>query len=496
MPRSQPNLRDMLLDLPVVEAIVLADREGRVYAANDKAEVIYGIASDTSRPPGAPARVEDFFVQSAEYRAIRQALGDGPGPVFADALHRGAGDLSFGCHVALLGTADGGLCMVCLPEESEWELLFNASENRRKLDRLEQTVARIQKELSERTVELALEQRRLRALVEGMGEGMLAVTAAGVISEANPEACRLLALSGSPVGRPLAECWPQLEAERLELAGIRKTDSREVQLPWRGRILRVNLAPLERDSAGRCATVILLQDITEAAQADRMKAELVSIVSHELRSPLTSIKGYLDLILSGESGALPARQKEFLDIIYSNTLRLAALVEDILDLSRIEAGKVELDMSRVDVRYLCNFIHLSYQQQAQSKGLDFQLDVEPDLYISGDLGRIQQVLVNLVSNALKYTSPGDGVKLWARRAGGEVEVGVTDTGPGIEAAEQEKVFEKFYRGRGRKGSGAGGSGLGLAIARSIVEAHGGHMHLRSQPGEGSTFSFVMPAAPE
>ncbi len=487
-PAHLPGSEDPLT-LPVVEAVIAADRNGVVQAANDKAEMIYGWER------GGPAlRLSDLFAHPEDYQACLEELGTGPGPVFADVLHRAAGGHHFGCHVALSRrAADGGLWLIGLPEESEWELLFNASENRRKLDRLERTVARIQQQLSERTVQLALEQRRLRALVEGMGEGMLAVSAAGLVSEANPEACRLLSLPEPPIDRPLEELWPELEAERRELSGIRKTDRREAQLAWKGRILHVNLAPLERDAAGRCTTVILFQDITEAAEADRMKAEIVSIVSHELRSPLTSIKGYLDLILSGESGALGERQKEFLDIVYSNTMRLATLVEEILDLSRIEAGKVELDNSRVDVRYLLNFIHLSYQQQAQSRGLDFQLEVASELYISGDMNRIQQVLVNLVANALKYTSPGDKVKLWARGSGAEVEIGVTDSGPGIAPAEQDKVFEKFYRCRGRKGSGVGGSGLGLAIARSIVEAHGGRIQLQSTPGEGSTFWFTLPA---
>lgn len=475
--------------LPVVEAMFAADPAGRVHWRNQPAEMIYGLEDS-----GEELCLSQLFAHPEDYAACRSRLETEAGPVFADVLHSSRQGRVFACHVALQKSArDGGLLLIALPEESEWELLFNVSENRRQLDRLERTVARIQKELSERTVELALEQRRLRALVEGMGEGMLAVSSSGRISEANPEACRLLNLSEPPLEASLGELWPELEEFRAGLSGIRRSDSREVQLDWRGRILRVNLSPLEKDPEGRCSAVILLQDVTEAAEADRLKAELVSIVSHELRSPLTSIKGYLDLILAGETGPLPPRQREFLDIIHSNTLRLAGLIEDILDLSRIEAGKVELDHSRVDVRYLLNFVYLTYQQQARAKGLEFSLEVAPELYVSGDMGRIQQVVVNLISNALKFCDSGDRVRLWARRSGGQIEIGVSDTGPGIPPSDREKVFEKFHRGRDPRLRKVGGSGLGLAIARSIVEAHGGRIAVESELGAGSSFWFSLPA---
>jgi PAS domain S-box-containing protein len=488
---------DLLLALPVIEAVVLARKDGGILRANDKAQAIYGL--DMERKG---LNLSQIFQDPDEYQVSISELCHGQnntGPVFGQAVHRDDKERTFTVHYALLKdprAEQDGLLMISLPDSSEWTIQLKEEENRRKLDRLQGTIDRIQEELSEKTVALSLERRRLRMILEGMGEGMLAVGEDGIIKEANPVACQLLDLSNPPVGGKLGELWPQLEDQRKMLmirVEDQRTDSLETQMQRDGRTLRINLAPLSVSTDGPCATVILLQDVTKAAEAELMREELISIVSHELRSPITSIKGYMDLILSGEAGEVSTQQKDFLQIIYNNTMRLTSLIEDILDLSRIESGKAQLDCSKVDVNFIINFILLSSRHEAESKEIHLVQETEPNLFLSGDSNRLQQVVTNFVGNAIKYCNPKNTIILWAKKENNSIAIGVSDNGPGIAPDELGRIFEKFYRCRDAHNRRIGGTGLGLAIARSIVEAHDSELKVESRLEHGSNFHFELPA---
>jgi PAS domain S-box-containing protein len=254
--------------------------------------------------------------------------------------------------------------------------------------------------------------------------------------------------------------------------------------------------PVRSDDGATFGRISIFRDVTAEREADKMKSEFVSMVSHELRTPLTSIKGFTDLMLAGDAGPLSPDQDEFLQIIKSNADRLVALIEDLLDVSRIEAGEISLRPRAVRVDQLIREVANSIQPQLDRKNQSLAVEIPDTLPAAwGDADRITQVLVNLVANAHKY-SPDSSVITITARAEEEMQVSVSDNGPGIAPEDQAHLFDKFYRAGRSTGYRSGGTGLGLAIARSLVEAHKGRIWVDSTLGGGSTFSFTLPLSPE
>jgi signal transduction histidine kinase len=265
-----------------------------------------------------------------------------------------------------------------------------------------------------------------------------------------------------------------------------------------GRIVLVHLAPviLMNDFLG---TVSIFRDITHEVEVDRLKSEFVATVSHELRTPMTSIRGYTDVLLMGAAGAMNENQAHFLNIIKSNTERLNILVNDLLDVSRIESGRVTLSPQALDLREVAEDVleDVLRRSQEESKPMALSLDAPKKLPpVNGDLERIRQVLSNLVFNAYHYT-PENGtitVRVYPTDEGNSVQVDVDDNGVGIALEDQERIFERFYRGEDPLVLATPGTGLGLSIVKQIVDMHKGRMWMKSNgiPGEGSTFSFTLP----
>jgi CheY-like chemotaxis protein/two-component sensor histidine kinase len=241
--------------------------------------------------------------------------------------------------------------------------------------------------------------------------------------------------------------------------------------------------------------VLTLHDITAEREIAQMKNEFVSTVSHELRTPLTSIKGYVDLILDGDAGEVDEIQREFLGIVKENTDRLVQLINDMLDISRIESGRIHLNIQPLDVSESLIGTADTFRAVLDQKGHRLELDVEPDLpLVAGDRDRIGQVLINLTSNAIKYSPEGGVVTLGARAEGREVIVSVRDEGLGIAEENLPRMFEQFYRVDSAMTREIGGTGLGLSICKSIVELLGGRIWVETELGKGSTFSFSLPVA--
>jgi CheY-like chemotaxis protein/two-component sensor histidine kinase len=216
-----------------------------------------------------------------------------------------------------------------------------------------------------------------------------------------------------------------------------------------------------------------------------------------LRTPLTSIKGYADLMLAGEVGELTDDQQEFLTIVKNNSDRLVDLVSDLLDLSRIEAGHVELRYATLNVAAVINTVVTAFRPQVQRKGQRIVLNLSEDLpAVNGDGDRVIQILTNLVSNAHKYTPAGGRISISAQGAGAFVRIDVRDTGIGIAEEDYPQLFTKFYRTNNRAAREIGGTGLGLAITRSLVELQGGTISVSSTLDHGSTFSVTLPVALE
>lgn len=263
-----------------------------------------------------------------------------------------------------------------------------------------------------------------------------------------------------------------------------------------GRVVLVHLAPViwRNEFLG---TVSIFRDITHEVEVDRLKSEFVATVSHELRTPMTSIKGYVDVLLMGAAGALNENQNHFLDIVRSNTERLSILVNDLLDVSRIESGRVALSLQPVDLKEIVDdvMMDLIRRSEEENKPIEFSLDADQDLpRVLGDVERVRQVLGNLVDNAYHYTATNGQINISIHLMNGQVQVDIKDNGIGIHPADQERIFDRFYRGEDPLVLATPGTGLGLSIVRQLVKMHRGRIWIKSRgiEGEGSTFSFTLP----
>lgn len=342
----------------------------------------------------------------------------------------------------------------------------------------------------------------LRTLVAGSPLGIMACDARGAVSVWNPAMERLLGWSaGAVVGGPPPHVPPETRGEwtalqERVLRGETVTGARWEHRDRGGRAVQVSLslAPLHDADGGVRGMIVLMEDVCERVRVERMKDEFVSVVSHELRTPLTSIRGSLGLLASGRLGTLSAQGRRMMDIAAQNTDRLVRLVNDILDLERLDAGRVRMQPCTVEADALV--------QQAIDAlhGVAERAEVRLDngaasLCVHADPDRVVQVLTNLLGNAIKFSPPGSVVRASAEQSGSRVVFRVEDRGRGIPPELLESIFERFQQVDSSDARQKGGSGLGLAIARSIVQQHGGRIWAQSVPGEGSTFRFTLPSAP-
>ncbi len=354
-----------------------------------------------------------------------------------------------------------------------------------------------------------MEASRSRAILESVADGVLVTDGENKITLFNDSAERILGLNTADVvDKPLeqfsgifgkaSQVWMQTihqwsenpdayspgesYAERLELEN--------------GRVVAINLAAVVYRGKF-LATVTIFRDITHEVQVDRLKSEFVANVSHELRTPMTSIKGYVEIMLMGAAGELSAQQKHFLGIVKSNTERLNGLVSDLLDVSRIEAGRVVLNFKAVDLKQIAEEVIAEFQRRSKedNKAMTITLETPASLTeVQGDALRIRQVLSNLVSNGYNYTPANGQVMVRLVPGEGEVRIDVVDTGVGIPLKTQKRIFERFFRGEDPLVLATAGTGLGLAISKIMIEMHHGRIWFTSsgEPGRGSTFSFTIP----
>jgi signal transduction histidine kinase len=230
-------------------------------------------------------------------------------------------------------------------------------------------------------------------------------------------------------------------------------------------------------------------------ELDRLKDQFVATVSHELRTPLTSIHGYLELVLEAGPDELADEQRQFLSVVARNTDRLRRLVDDVLLVSEIDAGKLHLDLTDLDLGALAHESIESSRPRAEANGISLEFSSESDVQLSGDRLRLGQLLDNVVSNALKFTPRGGSVAVRTSRSNGSAVFEVEDTGIGIPAAEQAQLFDRFFRAQAATDSATQGTGLGLAISQAIARAHGGLIEVSSNETVGTTFRVALPAKP-
>jgi PAS domain S-box-containing protein len=378
----------------------------------------------------------------------------------------------------------------------------------RALGDLRRTNLELDQRVDERTRDLAealarehAESSKNQAILEGIADGVIVFDEEGKAIVANPAIGRIIGRSADEIlGLEIETLMGQqvCEEDRGMITNLLK--DRELRRPsvkfaWGDKTLSVSFAPVHARRGDVTGTVAVFRDFTREAEVDRMKSDFVSIVSHELRTPLTSIKGYLDLVLMGASGPINRQQGSFLEIAKANSERLHTLVSDLLDLSRIESGKADLDVQVVSLSEIVDHVTGSLQNEFSERNLTLTLDVPADLpEIFGDPGRIAQVLTNLLSNAYKYTREG-GATVRVRQVRDALQVDIIDTGVGIANEDREKLFTRFFRGEDSQVRQQPGTGLGLSITKSLVEMHGGKIWVDSNRGNGTVFSFTLPLPP-
>jgi two-component system phosphate regulon sensor histidine kinase PhoR len=381
------------------------------------------------------------------------------------------------------------------------------------LDRIESALARAAGALERRLADARGEERRLRAVLSGMLEGVLLIDAQGTVLLTNQRAEAMLALpEGGHLGRPLIELTRNADLQDLVRAviqegGIESSPAREIVIEGtRPRVLQATAAPIEAGAQG--AFVLVFHDITELKKLERMRRDFVANVSHEIRTPLAAIRGYAETLLAGELDDRE-RTRRFLAVIERNTERLGRLVGDLLTLSDLELGRAELRRKAIDPRQLIEATFETLRSRAGGVGIVLRSVVEPGTpRLDADEDRIEQALLNLVDNAIKYTPRGGSVTVTARLVlpgeqrgeggpGGKlptVEIAVADTGVGVPAQDLPRLSERFYRVDKARSRQLGGTGLGLAIVKHIVQAHGGWMAIESELNKGTTVRLFFPAA--
>lgn len=339
------------------------------------------------------------------------------------------------------------------------------------------------------------ERNRSSAILGSMVEGVAVVTADERILFCNWAFEQILELpEGSSQGRTLVEALRQADLialVRQALSGAEELTGEVEVGTVRQRNFSVTAAPVR--AAGANGAVLVLHDITELRRLERVRRDFVANVSHEFKTPLTAIRGFAETLLSGALDDT-ANRRRFVEIIYEHARRLARLTDDLLKLSRIEAGRLELEIRPIRVEALVSGCVETARVNAEPRGLQIHVNLPEGLpAIRGDGAQLGEVLQNLLDNAVQYTPSGGTIEVKARSNGHDVTFTVTDTGIGIPESDLERVFERFYRVDVARSREAGGTGLGLAIARHIVDAHGGRIWVESAVGQGSRFHFSVPS---
>ncbi|MBI5478007.1 MAG: response regulator [Deltaproteobacteria bacterium] len=347
------------------------------------------------------------------------------------------------------------------------------------------------------------ERRKMALMVESMADGVVMTDESNEVYLINPSARRLLGIEAT------VEVTTRFLKERLgfypfdlvrgwELSGA-ETLREEIKVGER--ILHSILSPVIDPDGKLVGVVVVLRDITEQKELERQKDEFVSIVSHELRTPLTSIAGSLDIVLKAYAGGLTDKQRRYLEMARESCSKLNMIVDDLLDVTKFERGKLSMRMGAVRLDALVFDAVEKYRPAAEEKKVQLTYHAErPSITLVADADRLMQVLGNLLSNAIKFTPPEEGridVEVFGPNiTDRHVGVSVWNNGESIPESAQERVFDKFEQVRSEGTRHIGGTGLGLAISRGIVEAHGGRIWVEQTGGQGTKFVFTLPAAPE
>jgi two-component system phosphate regulon sensor histidine kinase PhoR len=358
--------------------------------------------------------------------------------------------------------------------------------NVKELESLSNTVRTLVTSLNSQLSSVDSNRARLAAVLDQMTDGVLIASAEGRIQFANPASEKLFgdrlvkrSVPETLRNYQLIQAWQRCQ-ERNEI------QIETVEIAGRGRFLQLTVIPDQHSPGG---SLLVVQDLTRLRRLETVRRDFISNISHELRTPLASLKALTETL---QDGALsdPEAAPRFIGRIVTEVDALTQMAQELLDLSRIESGQVELERKPVEPKALLSSAADRMRMQIERAGLSLALECASDLpKVQVDASRIEQVLVNLIHNAVKFTPPGGDVVLFAEAGEGVVRFAVRDSGEGIPADDLPRIFERFYRVD--KSRAGGGTGLGLSISRHIVESHGGKIWAESREGEGSTFYFTL-----
>ncbi len=349
--------------------------------------------------------------------------------------------------------------------------------------------------IEDQVYHLSAEKQRLDTILRSMGEGVMVTTPGGIITLVNPAFRKIFSIGGELEGKKLVEIsrHPDLLASFNELATSDATELlREIVIQHSGVTLFTHWVPLTVDGV-REGIIAVFHDISVLKRTENMRRDFVANVSHELRTPVTVIKGYAETLRDGVLAADPERAHRFVEIIVSHSERLTNLINDILVLSTLETKDALLELVSLDIAGTVAKGCQLLQERGDRKQLHIRNEVAGTSppRVMADQGRLEQVVVNLLENAIKYTPVGGTVRLFWEDDGEFVNVSVADTGIGIPFKDLSRIFERFYRVDGGRNREQGGTGLGLAIVKHIIQLHGGAVSVASEPGSGSRFSFTL-----
>jgi two-component system, NtrC family, sensor histidine kinase KinB len=351
--------------------------------------------------------------------------------------------------------------------------------------------------------QIIAEKLKSEAIIQSVDDGIIVVDDQMVINNINPKAALIFGMhKDSLLGRHFVEAVRDehlfaLLKQSLETGRPPQLHEGEdmftISSEGGSQHYQFSILPMRSSSGIIQGVVLLLRDITRLRELDRLKSEFVLTASHELRTPLTSVSMAVELLMESAAPKLTDKEKELLTACHEDVQRLRALVNDLLDLSRIEAGKVALSFEQVLPSVLVDQALAVIRPQTEAKHIELTSEIPPDLpKVAADPNKIVWVLVNLLANAVRHTPEGGHIKVKGERLGGQVHLSVTDDGEGVPYDIQSRIFDKFIQVK--RDSDIGGSGLGLAISKEVVRAHRGTIWLDSVPAQGSTFTFTIPVA--
>jgi two-component system phosphate regulon sensor histidine kinase PhoR len=359
---------------------------------------------------------------------------------------------------------------------------------------LADTLNRMADSLEDKIKKVEIKNQQLKAILESMVEGIIVTDKSGHIISLNPTVEKIFNISKQDVeGKLFLEIVRNNDIADIINYVLKngKFKSCELSLVWPvQRIFEINATPIfEKDSVSGCLLVI--HDITEIHRLESIRRDFVANVSHELKTPLTSIKGFVETLLEG---ALEDKEnsRHFLQIIQDHASRLDNLVNDLLDLSYLESQGIKLDKEKVNLNALTDDILASFRSQLKKRSIQVSNDLSNNLFIMANKDKISQVLTNLIDNAIKFNHESGSIKISSQDQEDKVKIVVEDSGIGIPGKDTPRIFERFYRVDKARSRELGGTGLGLSIVKHIIELHNGNVGVESTEGFGSKFFFTLP----